>query len=51
MLSDTFLPSLIWNTKPHQMMDIVNIMMKVAQEMSDDTNWDEYWKRVGFIKE
>lgn len=33
------------------MMDIVNIMMKVAQEMSDDTNWDEYWKRVGFIKE
>lgn len=51
MLSDTFMPSLIWNTNPSQMMMVVNIMMRVSAEMDDDTDWDEYWKRAGFIKE
>jgi hypothetical protein len=48
---DTLMPSLIWNTNPTQMMSIVVIMMKMAEEMDEYTDWDDYWKRVGFIKE
>ena len=49
--SDTFMASLIWNTNPGQMLGVVLIMMKMAKEMDEGTDWNEYWSRVGFIKE
>jgi hypothetical protein len=46
-----FMPSLIWNTNPAQMMAIVVITMKMVNEMEEVSNLDEYWIRLGFIKE
>jgi len=49
--SDTFMASLIWNTNPGQMLGVILIMMRMAKEMDEGTDWDVYWSRVGFIKE
>jgi len=43
--------SLIWNTNPGQMLGVILIMMRMAKEMDEGTDWDVYWSRVGFIKE
>ena len=46
-----FMPSLIWNTNPRQMMSIVMITIRMVEEMDDPRDAEEYWIRLGFIKE
>ena len=46
-----FMPSLIWNTNPGQMMAIVVITMRMVEQMENPIDADNYWIRLGFIKE
>ena len=49
--SDGLMPSLLWNTDINQMMVITLLMIRVSKEMDKNTNWEDYWSRIGFIKD
>jgi hypothetical protein len=51
LFTNMFIPSLMWNTNPSQMMSIVDIMMKATKNMDKNSDWNHYFSKIGFILE
>lgn len=51
IFTNTFIASLMWNINSNQMVKIVGVMMKVAKNMDKNSDWNQYFSKIGFIKE
>jgi hypothetical protein len=51
LFTNMFVASLMWNVNPNQMVEIVGVMMKVAKNMDKNSDWNQYFSKIGFIKE